>query len=267
MPRGTKLRDLDVSYSTTPSGSPGSASRKHSRTWRPGRRGGPCVTPPGQCRVMMRTSELAEASRAAVTALANGKGTMQSYAHLACAHKVTPRIAKRKGYAPCLSSRDQTWKTPAPWLASIVAAGCRDRFDLGPCAPRDGGPVSAATHRTEADEGLSRLWSGLVFVDPPYSRSLPAWVSKCATEASAGAVVIGLVLSRTDTRWWHSYVVGQADVIMLKGRLRFGDGAGSAPFPSAVAVWGDSVLAERISADRLGSWLIRAQSTPVKTVA
>ncbi len=207
------------------------------------------------------TARCAGIARATVAALANGKGTMQSYTRVAEALKVSPRIVKRKGYAACLSSRDQTWQTPPALLNAILQAAGRDEFDLDPCSPRNDGPVSALAHWTEADDGLSRPWRGMIFVNPPYSRGLPKWVAKCAAEAAGGAAVIGLVPSRTDTRWWHSHVAGQAAVIMLKGRLKFGDGQGSAPFPSAIVVWGDSILAERIASALLGSWLIPAQKT------
>ena len=200
-------------------------------------------------------------SRATVTALAAGRGTIRSYAVMADALRITPRIVRRKGYAACMSSRDQTWQTPRTLLDTILAAAGREDFDLDPCSPSSDGPVPATIHWTEVDDGLGRLWSGLVFVNPPYSRALPVWVAKCAAEAGAGAVVIGLVPSRTDTRWWHDNVAGRADVVALRGRLKFGGGAHAAPFPSAIIIWGDSGLAERIAAALPGSWLIPAQKT------
>lgn len=205
------------------------------------------------------TARRAGLSRATVTALMNGKGTIQSYATLAAALKVTPRIAERKSYSACMSSRDQTWRTPQDLLASILAAAGRSEFDLDPCSPSSDGPVPALVRWTEADDGLSQPWRGLVFVNPPYSRALPRWVAKCADEANAGAVVIGLVPSRTDTRWWHESVAGRADVIALRGRLKFGGGQHSAPFPSAIVIWGDPGLAERVAAAIPGSWLIPAK--------
>ena len=201
-------------------------------------------------------------SRATVANIAKGQGTIQSFVALATALKITPKIAERKSYSACMSSRDQTWQTPAPLLASILAAAGREAFDLDPCSPAGDGPVPALTRWTESDDGLARPWTGLVFVNPPYSRALPRWVAKCATEAASGAVVVALVPSRTDTQWWHNGVVGaSADVIALKGRLKFGGGTSSAPFPSAIVVWGDSQLAERIAEALPGSWLIPAQKT------
>ncbi len=199
-------------------------------------------------------------ARDTVTALARGQGTLQSYLTLAAALKVTPRISKRKGYAACLSSHDQTWQTPSDLLVSILIAARREAFDLDPCSPSSNGPVPALTYWTASDDGLSRPWQGLIFVNPPYSRALPVWAAKCRGEAAAGgAVVVGLVPSRTDTRWWHQSVAGQADIIMLRGRLRFGGGTHSAPFPSALVVWNDSQLAERIANVIPGAWLIPAK--------
>ena len=198
-------------------------------------------------------------ARDTVMALACGQGTVASYLQLAKALKVTPRIAERKSYAACLSSRNQTWQTPPSLLAAILAAGGRAEFDPDPCSSASDGPVPALTRWTEADDGLSRPWCGTIFVNPPYSRALPKWVAKCAAEADVGAVVIGLVPSRTDTQWWHDHVAYRASIIMLKGRLRFSGGAHAAPFPSAIVVWGDSGLAERIAGVIPGAWLIPAR--------
>ena len=47
-----------------------------------------------------------------------------------------------------------------------------------------------------------------------------------------------LVPARTDTAWWHDWIVGHAtEVRFIRGRLRFGDSKASAPFPSAVVVY------------------------------
>ena len=201
-------------------------------------------------------------ARATITALARGEGTIKSYAALAAALKVSPKIVKRKSYAACMSSRDQTWQTPAALLATILSAAGRTAFDLDPCSPSSDGPVPALERWTEADDGLVREWQGLVFVNPPYSRALPYWVAKCAQEANGGTVVIGLVPSRTDTRWWHDNVAGRADIIMLRGRLKFSGRKMSAPFPSALVVWNGTALAQKIAAALPGSWLV-----PAKTAA
>jgi hypothetical protein len=79
-----------------------------------------------------------------------------------------------------------------------------------------------------------------VWCNPPYNR-VAEFMAKAADSAKRGALVVLLVPSRTDTVYWHDYVIGmKAEVIMLKGRLKFlrnGVVAGTAPFPSAVVIF------------------------------
>ena len=85
-------------------------------------------------------------ARDTIMALARRQGTVASYLQLAEALKVAPRIGKRKGYAACFSSCDQTWQTPPSLLAAILAAAGRDEFDLEPAfavGKRSGTRVSA----------------------------------------------------------------------------------------------------------------------------
>lgn len=52
-----------------------------------------------------------------------------------------------------------------------------------------------------------------------------------------GTTVVMLLPSRTDTRWFHDYILGKAEIRFLKGRLKFGNSKNSAPFGSLIAVW------------------------------
>jgi site-specific DNA-methyltransferase (adenine-specific) len=65
-------------------------------------------------------------------------------------------------------------------------------------------------------------------------------VAKADREASSGRArtVVALLPARPDTGYWHDHIAGRAAVDFLRGRLRFGDGVQSAPFPSASTVWG-----------------------------
>ena len=94
-------------------------------------------------------------------------------------------------------------------------------------------------------DALTVSWEhAVVWLNPPYSKCRP-FLAKAKQEAQAGATVVCLVPSRTDTRWWHESVwdtVRQiphpgVEVRFLKGRLRFGPGTGTAPFPSAVVIF------------------------------
>ena len=154
------------------------------------------------------------------------------------------------------------WETPRELVAALESVF--GRFDLDPCAGSADAKearVKARVRLTVNDDGLAVPWRGRVFVNPPYGRQLSKWVAKCAEEAAGGAVVVGLVPARTDTRWWHTHVVGAADVFMLRGRLKFGDGAMPAPFPSAVVVWG----ANATQVAQLGPALPEAWYVPART--
>lgn len=82
------------------------------------------------------------------------------------------------------------------------------------------------------------------WLNPPYSR-VREFIAKAAEEAQKGCTVVCLVPARTDTRWWHQHVWDVSrhgprpgvEVRFIPGRLKFGDSANSAPFPSVVIVF------------------------------
>ncbi len=140
------------------------------------------------------------------------------------------------------SSTQVTWTTPGCFLDKLypVIGGA---FTLDPCSPTTDGrtaPVRAKVYFTALEDGLSLDWFGQVFCNPPYGRSISAWVAKCrnAVEGGQAELVFALVPARVDTRWWHADVAGRADIYMLKGRLTFGGVAAPAPFPSALVCFG-----------------------------
>jgi len=170
------------------------------------------------------------------------------------------------------SSAHQAWTTPPEILEKLydVVGG---RFDLDPCSPttdRRTAPVRARVRYTAEDDGLSLPWRGSVFVNPPYGRELAGWMAKCRQEAKSGqaAPVIALVPARPDTGWWHNEVVGHAAVMMLKGRLKFGGAGGqSAPFPSAIIMWGGTDgHRQRLRETFPDGWLVPAKPIVVDTV-
>jgi phage N-6-adenine-methyltransferase len=136
------------------------------------------------------------------------------------------------------SSRSEEWPTPADFYESLHG---EFGFTLDPCATR----VSAKCSRyfTKKQDGLAQDWGAhRVFCNPPYGRTMGAWAKKCFEASRRGALVVLLAHSRTDTRWFHDWVYGKADEIrFVRGRLRFGDGRQSAPFPSLVAIFYPSI--------------------------
>ena len=141
-----------------------------------------------------------------------------------------------------LSSASVEWGTPA-WLPLAVLKACGfEQFGTDPCCGDEWATRVPATVRyTEADDGLKQSWSGPVFCNPPYKRYvIDRWLMRCllAWQSGEAGLVFALVPARTDCAYWRSSIIGHADVLFLKGRLRFGDGEDPAPFPSALVIWG-----------------------------
>lgn len=132
------------------------------------------------------------------------------------------------------SCRSEEWPTPQDFFDTLNAEFA---FTLDPCAT----PQTAKCRHyfTKADDGLLQDWgTHRVFCNPPYGRAMREWARKCHQSASRGATVVLLAHARTDTRWFHEWVYGKADELrFIKGRLRFGNGRQTAPFPSLVAVF------------------------------
>ena len=76
-----------------------------------------------------------------------------------------------------------------------------------------------------------------MFCNPPYSE-ISAWVEKAYREAMQDrTVVVMLIPSRTDTRYFHDFIYQRSEVRFLKGRLKFGEAMYNAPFPSMVVIF------------------------------
>ena len=87
---------------------------------------------------------------------------------------------------------------------------------------------------TPEQDGLSREWTGVCWCNPPYGRQVGKWVKKAA---ESEATVVMLLPSRTDTKWFHDYILPNEEIRFIKGRLKFGGSKNSAPFPSMICVF------------------------------
>lgn len=86
--------------------------------------------------------------------------------------------------------------------------------------------------------GLSANWgTEVVWCNPPYGTQIGKWVARAYEASREGATVVMLIPARTDTSWWHRYVMRSAEIRLVAGRLRFSGALVNAPFPSAVIVF------------------------------
>lgn len=129
------------------------------------------------------------------------------------------------------SSATEEWATPK-WLFDELHK--QFGFELDVCATDDNAKCSR--YFTKELDGLSRPWTGVCWMNPPYGETIGLWMEKACRAAEKGATVVCLVPARTDTSWWHDWAM-KGEVRFLRGRLKFGDAKNSAPFPSAIVVF------------------------------
>ena len=131
------------------------------------------------------------------------------------------------------TSRTDEWATPQNFFDKLNE---EFHFTLDPCASTENHKCDK--YYTKEQNGLSFDWGKeVVFCNPPYGKEIKYWCEKAYRSSLGGATVVFLVHSRTDTRWFHDWVYGKAELRFIKGRLKFGGSSNSAPFPSLVAIY------------------------------
>ncbi|MGL4517343.1 MAG: DNA N-6-adenine-methyltransferase [Shewanella sp.] len=129
------------------------------------------------------------------------------------------------------SSETDLWSTPDDFYQKLHA---EFDFKTDVCSTHEN--AKCEKHYTIDDDGLSQEWSGSCWMNPPYGREIGKWMKKAYESSLNGATVVCLVPARTDTAWWHDYVM-KGEYRLIRGRLKFGNAKNSAPFPSAVVVF------------------------------
>lgn len=111
------------------------------------------------------------------------------------------------------------WYTP-PWIFEKLNVS----FDMDVCTVKGGIPhIPAKKALSKEDDGLVTVWEGSVWCNPPYGKETSVWLDKFIEHRNG----IALVMSRTDTKWFHKVVPEVDAVLFLKGRVQFIDGTNS----------------------------------------
>lgn len=131
------------------------------------------------------------------------------------------------------SSNSDEWSTPQMFFDEVNK---EFGFDLDVCATAENHKCDK--YYTLKENGLEKNWGGYrVWCNPPYSQ-IDKWVAKAFYETKQdNTLVVMLIPSRTDTRYFHNYIYGRTEIRFVKGRLKFGDGKNSAPFPSMLVIF------------------------------
>lgn len=131
------------------------------------------------------------------------------------------------------SSKTDMWATPQDFFDKL---NDEFHFTLDACATIDN--AKCDKFYTIEDDGLSQDWAETTWCNPPYGREIGKWVKKAYWQnREFGQTIVMLLPARTDTAWFHDYILGKAEIRFVRGRLKFGESKNSAPFPSMVVVF------------------------------
>lgn len=131
------------------------------------------------------------------------------------------------------SKKSDEWETPQAFYDALDA---EFHFTLDPCATDEN--HKCEKYITREQNGLNADWSGQrIFCNPPYSQ-VGRWVEKAFYEGQKdNTIVVMLLPSRTDTKYFHKYIYQRSEIRFVKGRLKFSGQKTNAPFPSMVVVF------------------------------
>lgn len=133
--------------------------------------------------------------------------------------------SKKTGGSDC-------WGTPQK-IIQLFEQYLGKPFDLDAAASAENAICS--NYITEEMNSLTTLWQGQnVWLNPPYSLN-KQFLKRCVEMQDYCENIVVLIPARTDTEYWHNYVMHYASTIwFIKGRIKFVGAPAGAPFPSAI---------------------------------
>ena len=131
------------------------------------------------------------------------------------------------------SSKTDLWETPQELFDEMNR---EFGFQTDVCALPEN--AKCEVFYTPEQDGLAQEWTGVCWCNPPYGRKIGKWVKKAA---ESDATVVMLLPARTDTKWFHDYILPTAEIRFIKGRLKFGGSKNAAPFPSMICIFRNEV--------------------------
>lgn len=134
---------------------------------------------------------------------------------------------------PLFDSSSCEWETPQDLFDRL---NDEFHFTLDVCSTDEN--AKCRKHYTKEQDGLKQDWTGeTVWCNPPYGRGVGAWCQKCYEHFISGGTAVMLIPARTDTRWFHQWVYGKAELRFIEGRVKFGNAKFNAPFPSMIVIY------------------------------
>jgi len=115
------------------------------------------------------------------------------------------------------------WYTPEKHIKAVSSV--MGGIDLDPASNALANKVVQATEFFDkGDDGLSKIWKGRVFLNPPYKAPLISlFTKKLISEIELGFVTQAILLTNnsTDTKWWHNVASRSDAACFTLGRISF----------------------------------------------
>jgi phage N-6-adenine-methyltransferase len=122
-----------------------------------------------------------------------------------------------------ISTGENDWYTPEEYIDA--ARSVLGDIDLDPATSEVAqAVVRAKEYFTKETDGLSKQWSGRVWLNPPYSMpDIQCFVEKIVDEFMTGKVSEAIVLTNnsSDTRWFHSLLNSSGIACLPTSRVKF----------------------------------------------
>lgn len=116
-------------------------------------------------------------------------------------------------HEPCIGASDD-WYTPPEIFDRLELI-----FDLDPCSPGPGHWVPARSIFTKADDGLSKRWHGLVFMNPPFGgrNGHVPWLRRFIDHGNG----VAIVRAYTSSAWFHEWAPLAETICFPRGKAKF----------------------------------------------
>lgn len=135
----------------------------------------------------------------------------------------------------CFSHNSDEWRTPKKLYEELNQ---EFHFDID-LASTDENALCKEHYTKEFPFNFSyQPHNKNIWCNPPYS-NIKQFMEYAQYLMELKNNVVMLIPSRTDTKWFHKYVYkkNNVEIRFIKGRLKFNDGVGSAPFPSMIVIF------------------------------
>ena len=128
-------------------------------------------------------------------------------------------------------SKRQDWETPDSLFIPLL-----EEFGLALDVCATSQNAKCSKYFDIAINGLVQSWRGVCWMNPPFGEQ-GKWVRKAFEESQKNAeTVVCLLPARTNTNWWHDYVM-KGEVRFIRGRPKFKGAEHGLPQPLAIVVF------------------------------